>query len=182
MDTTSNYKGLAYSLLEIMVALAILAGLTAIAVPSYQSHMNKGQVTDALNTLTKLELAAKIAYEENPANTSITYAGIDFPNNVVTALNAEPVVNGLYIRPGGHASVPAGQFLVCVFIGKLTFSGYVAPTPGNTGTNARVCKQVTAGSEIYTNKCGSLQASNLDVPTRYLPNGCNCANIWAGTC
>lgn len=175
-------KKAAYTLLELMVALAILGTLMAIATPLYIDHVNKSQVADALNTLSKLEMTAKIAYEENQDNTTITYANTSFPNNVVTALDARPVVNALYIRPGGNANVANNQFLVCVYVGSLSFSNYEAPTPGNAGAYSRVCKQVTAADPIYTNDCGALDGSATDIPTKYLPTTCNCPNIWGGGC
>lgn len=172
----------AFTMLELVVVVAIIAITATIATGSYSKHVNKSRVAAALGALNTLEIAAKAQYEELSSATNIKVGGVTFANNTVTALDLPPVVNGLYIYPGGHASVPAGSFLVCVYVGQLKFSGYVAPTPGSAGTNSRVCKQVKAGDHIYTNKCGSLQANSSDIPAAYLPEGCNCANIWGGTC
>lgn len=173
----------AYSLLELMVTIAIIGLLAGIATPIYLVQINKSQVADALNTLAQLELAGKISYEENQDNAAtITYAETTFSNNTVTALDAEPVVNGLYIRPGGHANVASNQFVVCVYIGSLNFDNYVEPTAGNAGQYSRVCRMVTANDPIYSSTCGALEGDSIDVPTKYLPSGCECANIWAGTC
>lgn len=172
-----------YTLLEIMVALFIMALVVGLAVPIYTDQINKSKVAAALITLRSLEQTAKQAFEENPANTSISYAGSTLTNNTLTALsNTEPVINGFYISPGGHANVSTSQFLVCVYVDGLSFTNYVAPTAGTAGSYSRICKQVTAADPIYTNMCGSLEGSSADVPTKYLPTGCNCANIWAGTC
>jgi prepilin-type N-terminal cleavage/methylation domain-containing protein len=172
----------AFSLIELAVALFIVATLIAIAVPSYLKETNQSEVAAALTTLAGLERAAKTAYEENPTNSTITYGGVTFSSNVVTALSSPPVVNGLYIPPSGNSNVANNQFLVCVYVGKLNFSGYVAPTSGSSGTHSRVCKQVTANSSIYTNQCGALDGSSTDIPTAYLPATCNCAQIWGGSC
>lgn len=171
-----------YTLLELMATLGIFAALVAIAIPTYTAQLNKSRVASALNTLSGLERAAKIAYEENPHNISIAYGGIDLANNTVTALAADPVINALYIYPGGDPTVEANQFLVCVYVGKLKFSGYLAPTAGTTGAYSRVCKLTTDNDAIYTNKCGALQGDALDVPTTYLPTACDCANILGGAC
>ncbi len=181
MDTIT-IQTKAYTLLELLVTITIVGTLMALAVPIYVDHINKAQVGDALNTLSKLEMAAKLAYEENNSNTSITYAETSFANNVVTALNAPPVVNGLYIYPGGNANVANNQFLVCVYVGSLNFTGYVAPTAGSAGTYSRICKQVTAEDPIYTVECGALDGSTTDVPTKYLPTSCDCPNIWGSAC
>lgn len=175
-------KTYAYTLLELMIALAILALLVGIAVPIYIDQMNKAQVAAALNTLSSLEHTAKVAYEENPSNTTITYAGVNLVNNTVTAMTEGPVVNVLYIHPGGNANVSASQFLVCVYVGNLNFTNYVAPTAGNSGSYARICKEVTANDPIYSSRCGALQGNSIDLPTRFLPTACNCPDIWGGSC
>lgn len=171
-----------YSLLELMVAIFILASLVGIAIPVYIDQVNKGRISAALITLQALEQTAKTAYEENPSNTSITYGGVTLENNVITAITADSVINALYIRPSGNPNVSATQFLVCVYVGNLNFSNYQTPTSGTAGAYARICKQDTASDPIYTNMCGSLQGGALDVPVKYLPTGCNCTNIWGGTC
>lgn len=171
-----------FSLMELVVAIFILASLIGMAVPSYLSHVNKSQIASALVTLGGLERAAKQAYEENPSNGSIVYANTTFTSNTLTALNASPVVNALYIAPGGNANVSNKQFVICVYVDKLSVTGYVAPTPGTTGTHTRLCKQVTANDAIYTAQCGSLQSAAVDVPTNILPSTCNCPLIWGGTC
>ncbi len=174
------YKG--FTLLELMVAIFLLATLIGIATPVYINQVNKSTVVAALTTLGALEQIAKEQYEDNSANTSISYGGVTFTNNVITAINAAPVVNGLYIPPSGNGNVASNQFLVCVFVGKLNFSGYVAPTAGNTGAYARICKQDTANAAIYTAQCGGLNGSSTDIPAAYLPDGCQCGSIWGGSC
>ncbi len=172
----------AFSLLELMATIAIIAALVAVALPAYHNQLNKSQVTSAMVTLASLERVAKAAYENNPSNSSISYGGVTFSNNTVTAYSAPPVVDALYIGPGGNANVASNQFLVCVYVGKLNFSGYVAPTSGNAGSYSRLCKQVTEADPIYTEMCGALQANSSDIPTAYLPQGCKCANIWGNSC
>lgn len=171
-----------YTLLELMAVIGILAILATIAIPVYTSQINKSRIGSALNTLSGLEQAAKIAYEESPNNTNITYGGVTLTSNLVTELNAAPVVNVLYIAPEGSPGIAANQFLVCIYVGQLVFSGYVAPTASTTGSYTRVCKLTTDNETIYTSKCGALDGSNADVPTSYLPTTCNCANILSGAC
>jgi prepilin-type N-terminal cleavage/methylation domain-containing protein len=175
----TNY---AFSLVEIMVALAIIASMIGIGTYMYTGHINKTRIASALITLSALEQIAKLQYEEHSIDTSISFGGTAYANNTVTSLDQPPVVNGMYIYPGGSIHVASNEFLVCVYVGKLNFLGYVAPTPGTAGSYSRLCKQISAGDSIYTNKCGSLQGSSSDIPVDYLPTGCDCANIWGGTC
>lgn len=171
-----------YTLLELMIALFIFAMLVGTATPIYLHQLNKSRVAAAIDVLNDIERIAKIAYEENPDNTSIVYNGINIPTNTVTAINVDPVVNAYYIPPNGNVDMGSNEFLVCVFVGGLNFSDYVAPTEGTMGTHTRVCKQVTGGDSIYTNICGALKGSSVDIPLNYLPPTCNCASVSVGPC
>ncbi len=51
-DQTSGF-----TIMEIMIAIAILAILVAIAVPSYFSYIEKARRTDAMHTLLSIQLA-----------------------------------------------------------------------------------------------------------------------------
>ncbi len=52
-----NKKQTGFSLIEVMIAMAVLAILTSIALPAYQSQVQTGKRTEAQNLL--LELASK---------------------------------------------------------------------------------------------------------------------------
>ncbi len=175
-----------YTLIELVTALAIFALLVGLGIPLYEDHMNKATVAAALSTLTNLAQAGVIAYEENPSTTTLTYGGVTFNNNVITALSIPPVYYASFLPGGtGNGNVPAGQFLVCVYVSNLNFTGYVAPAPGNAGTYSRMCKQVAskqwgaaATDTRWSAKCGSLQNNTSDIPYKYMPIGCRCMGIW----
>ena len=63
-----NSRG--FSLVELMVVIAIMGVLAAIVVPNYSEHIKRGKLTDAVNELAQLRLAMERAFQ----NTG-TYAG-----------------------------------------------------------------------------------------------------------
>lgn len=171
----------AFTLLELMVTIAIVALTIGIAAPIYTDYINKSKVVSALAVLGNLENAAKLQFEQRSTATSLNYASYTLESNTVTALNSAPVVDALYVQPGGSGLVTANSFLVCVYVGDLSFDGYTAPTPGDAGSNSRICKLTTGVGTVYTSRCGALDGTSADIPTKYLPSTCNCANI-SGTC
>ncbi len=54
-----------FTLIELMIAVAIIAILSAIAYPSYKNHMKKGYIGDGLAELAKLSLDMEQRYQEN---------------------------------------------------------------------------------------------------------------------
>ncbi len=48
-----------FSLIELMIAVAIIGVLSAIAVPAYQDYVKRGQITEATSTLSELRTRAE---------------------------------------------------------------------------------------------------------------------------
>ena len=53
------------TLIEMLIAVAIIGVLTAIAYPSYQGHVLKGHRTQAMGDLIKIQLALEEDYTKN---------------------------------------------------------------------------------------------------------------------
>lgn len=148
--------------------------------PSYQNYLYKSRIASALGILDAISRTAELQYQEDHDLNTIKFGDISFGNGIITGLDAPPVVNALYVPPGGNEDVAENEFLVCVFVGKLGFSGYVAPTPGVAGTYSRVCKMQRAGDNIFSGFCGAWDGSNIDIPVDHLPETCSCSSIIDG--
>ena len=55
------------TLIEILIVVAVIGVLTAIAYPSYQSHVLKGHRTQAMGDMIKIQLALEESYTQNSA-------------------------------------------------------------------------------------------------------------------
>lgn len=53
-----------FTLIELMITVAIIGILTAVAIPSYQEYMARAQVTEAVNIITGLKIEYTSAYGE----------------------------------------------------------------------------------------------------------------------
>lgn len=67
-----NNKG--FTLIEVMIVVAIVAILASIAVPSYQSHIIKSKIKEAQANLIALSLSAESAYPRTLSYPKVTLA------------------------------------------------------------------------------------------------------------
>lgn len=75
-----NQKG--FSLIEIMVVIAIISILSAIAIPGYQGYMQKAAITDVLQTILPYKNNIEICSFNKGALASCSSGNENIPNNI----------------------------------------------------------------------------------------------------
>jgi type IV pilus assembly protein PilE len=70
--TTLARKARGFTLIEVLMVVAILGILVAVALPSYQEYVLRGKITEATSTLSDLRLRAEKFYGDNR-----TYVGFN---------------------------------------------------------------------------------------------------------
>ncbi len=137
-----------FTLIELMMVVAIIGILAAIAIPAYQDYTIRAQVSEGMS----LAGAAKTAMAEFTANFG------HFPSNNDSA------------RLASAGSI-TGNYVSSVDVGTTT--GLITITYGNKANSAISTKVLvlsaytTAGSIKWT--CGT---SSTTVPGKYLPPSC----------
>lgn len=153
-------KIFAFSLIELMVAVAIIGLLTAIATPIYTAYSIKSNVSSALPILEGLKIQASEYYT---ANTS-------FPSDL-SKINAttysDSMISGTAVSTTTCPAISGVTVLGCV---QATFNNAARPTyPLNSTVLSLVA--IDGGTAI-TWVCKSGNNSGNTISIDYLPKSC----------
>ncbi len=141
----SNQHG--FTLIELMVTVAIISILTAIALPSYNNYVIRGKIPDATGQLASMQVKMEQYYQDNH-----TYLGATNPNNPAVpcatadtsssqyfnfSCSAAPTATTYTLQAVGKSSMTGFTFTVdqsnakATTIGAGAPSGWTAATPNN---------------------------------------------------
>jgi type IV pilus assembly protein PilA len=136
-----------FTLIELMIVVAIIAILAAIAIPAYQDYLIRAQVTEGMS----LASGAKAAVWDFVSNTG------RFPsNNASAGLSKSTSITGSYVS---SVDVTSGTI-------KVLFQGPEANSHISDSSKYLVLSPVSRGGSIEWNCTPSTLAG------KYLPSSC----------
>jgi len=138
-----------FTLIELMIVVAIIAILAAIAIPAYQNYLIRSQVTEG----TTLADGAEVAIAEYHANTGSWGTGASSVGVTKTASDiAGKYVSGVAIASGKITATFAN-------------SGNQKANAAIAGDNLVLSPSASVNGDIHWTCSGS-------VPAKYLPSSC----------
>ena len=136
-----------FTLIELMIVVAIIAILAAIAIPAYQNYLIRAQVSEGMS----LAGGAKSAIWD-----FVSYTGRFPPSNESAGLASEGSITGKYVS---LVNVTGGEITV-------TFGAAANTAITTAGKNTLVLSpSTTAGSILWT-------CTPSTVDPKYLPSSC----------
>lgn len=142
-----------FTLIELMIVIAIIGILAAIALPAYQDYIARAQVTEAVNLMSGLKSAVSENYGSNgqcPDNRGNAKFGLAIP----------PEIKGKYVAEVDALPTP-GKAGSCDLVAKFASSGVSSHIANKTVTLTML---PTSGSEQW--------ACHSELANKYLPAAC----------
>lgn len=113
--TQQTHRG--FTLIELIIAIAIVALLAAIAIPNYSDYVIRGQLVDGTNGLAAMRTQMEQYFQDNRTYTQVPATG--------TATFTPPCIAG----------ATYGLFTVSCAAASLSANSYIITAVGKTGSN-----------------------------------------------
>ena len=163
-----------FTLIELMIVIAIIGILAAIAIPAYQNYTIRAQVTEGLNLADGWKTSVSEFYAQNgtfPA--SVTNAAGSASNTVMYAVGASTgkYVSGVTVVKGAITVTYSNT--APYVANKAIAAQTLALTPYLSANNdiVWVCGLATAPSTATLDPSAAVGATS--VLTQYLPSACH---------
>jgi type IV pilus assembly protein PilA len=159
-----------FTLIELMIVVAIIGILAAIAVPAYQDYMVRAQVAEGLNVLAGL----KTAVEEHVQNKGAWPVGLGVGDATKVDMDAPKgkYINDVALDTGTITVTFGGVASKAIGTKKLSMIPYFT-TGGGKGNIAWQCGKGKAPAGDTKDAAGTAAtADKTDIDSKYVPADC----------
>jgi type IV pilus assembly protein PilA len=163
----STQKG--FTLIELMIVIAIIGILAAIAIPAYQNYTIRAQVTEGLSLADGWKTAVSEFYAQNglfPSGSSSTGSSTTI---AVAGVTSGKYVSTITVVGGGEVDIYYGGTNANA---KIPAASVLTLNPGLSSNNdvVWICGLATAPTTLAIAPSG---ATVTNIPAQYLPASCH---------
>jgi type IV pilus assembly protein PilA len=158
-----------FTLIELMIVIAIIGILAAIAIPAYQNYTIRSQVTEGLSLADGWKTSISEYYAQNgsfPSNSTTSAAGVA-GDIAVSGASTGKYVSAVNVSAGGDILVTYSGTQANAKITGLMLGLY----PGLDTNNDVVW--VCGTATVPTGVSSVTVTTSTSIPAAYLPNSCH---------
>ncbi len=163
-----------FTLIELMIVVAIIGILAAIAIPAYQNYTIRAQVTEGLTLADGWKTSVSEFYAQNgtfPATSTTTAASANNTTMFVTGASTGKYVSGIAMANG---AITITYSNAAPYIANKAINGEtLALTPYTNANNDIVWVCGLATAPTTATLTGGAVAGTTNVQTQYLPGACH---------
>lgn len=165
-----------FTLIELMIVVAIIGVLAAVALPAYQDYTKRAKVSEVILAASSCRTAVTEVMQtlSTRPTTGGTY-GCETANNADTAALSQYVLK-IGTAPEGSIQVTARNVGDSGIDSKVIV---MKPCDSASATNAASCSAPAAGATPKSWLCGVPATGGID--TKFLPASCRNTDIVTGT-
>ena len=129
-----------FTLIELMIVVAIVGVLAGVAVPAYSDYVRRGNVTDLVSAISEAKLRVEQRYADNRS-----YAGTLCGDSAVTIPNS--TTTATYVITCVTPNSGSNQTYTITGTGSGTIAGFVY-TVNEAGTKASTVGSIWGGASV----------------------------------
>ena len=161
-----------FTLIELMIVVAIIGILAAVALPAYQDYTTRAKVTEGLVLASGLKSAINETLHSKGPGTDMTCVDTATCGAIsATSVSSTPNVTSVQSAATGEIEI---TYSTASGVGATTNLLYIGPYDGNTGSMLDLSNSAVTLTWQLVWKCGYQQngGTTTTVPAKYLPSNC----------